>query len=125
MLNELDFEILNPFLEGPRRLNGGSQRVQRLIDSKYLILATYRSTSLPGCGPVQVPDLWQLSDLGENAVLEFKKQSQKDAERIAEHKKDRKSQLVNTLLGALAGALLTLVLEHFSELVQFLCLLFQ
>lgn len=46
--------------------------------------------------------------------------AQQAAKKKAEKKSDRRFQLTNTLLGALVGAGLTLVVEHFSEILTFL-----
>ena len=42
----------------------------------------------------------------------------------AEKKSDRKFQAVNTIISALVGSLLTLLVEHFDEVTQWLASLF-
>lgn len=45
--------------------------------------------------------------------------AQQAAEKKAEKKSNRRFQLFDTLLGALVGAALTLLVEHFSDLLAF------
>lgn len=49
---------------------------------------------------------------------------QESAEKKAEKSKDRNFQLINTLLGAVVGSLVTLLVEHFPQIIRFLCSLF-
>lgn len=41
------------------------------------------------------------------------------AEQKAEKAKDRRFQIFNTLVGAVAGAIVTLLIEHFAEIISF------
>lgn len=50
---------------------------------------------------------------------------QNHAEEKSEKKKDRRFQLFNTILGALLGAILTLLVEHWTAIVEFFSELFQ
>lgn len=57
--------------------------------------------------------------------LQAEKERHDHAEAAATRKSDRKFNLFTTLLGALAGSLLTLLVEHFTEAVNFVKLIFR
>ena len=49
---------------------------------------------------------------------------EKDAEEKAENHRDRKVQIISSILGAVIGSLLTLLIEHFQGIVEFIGSLF-
>ncbi len=51
---------------------------------------------------------------------EHKRLREKDAEEKAENQRDRKVQVISSILGAVIGSLLTLLIEHFQDIVEFI-----
>lgn len=152
MINEADYNELSKFKNDPIQIEGGSYRIQRLIDAKLIAPKNYKSVTV-GDMVLPVPDKWVLTVTGEDAISEFEKKCRQDAkeekaycldnkisvelkrmnedmrrnhaEEKTEKKKDRRFQLFNTLFGALLGALFTLLIEHFDKVLSFFSAFFQ
>lgn len=75
----------------------------------------------------QMVGVYSVSDAGKAMLLELEEKQEEKSEAKAEKKDDRKFQarlsISSAVFGALVGALLTLLVEHFHEIVNCLAAL--
>lgn len=65
------------------------------------------------------PDFYMLTQKGKNLLCAEDKNAEKVAKHAAEKKADRRFQLANSVIAAIVGSAVTLLVEHFSEIITF------
>lgn len=123
MLTESQYEELLRYRGDGIQFSGHKdETTEYLIGKRYII--GYHPISSDGsvCGETVT---WVITEPGKRALEEFEEYARKMSYERAEKKSDRRFQVLNTLLSAVVGSLLTLLVEHFSKILELLRKLFQ
>ncbi len=122
MLTEAQYKELLRYRGDGVQLQGEKDEIMELFLEKKYIIGYH--PALPD-GKISETSIYVIVNLGEQALEEFEEHARQMSEERAQKKSDRRFQILNSLLSAVAGSLLTLLVEHFLELMDFLGKFFQ
>jgi len=121
MLTETQYKELLRYCNYDLPFDGQSnETLNFLFRKKYIVK---HRISLPD-GQISEDVICSITEPGRKALEEFEEHADVMADKSAEKKSDRRFQILNSLLSAVVGSLLTLFVEHFSEIIQFIGNLF-
>lgn len=116
MISSLDYNELLRYKEHSQQIPGvRSPRLQRLINGPFLEPAEFGID--PNTGNLIVI-AYQITVAGEDALAEYERTQDEMRKQDADHKADRRAQIVAAVLGACAGSAMTLLVEHFREILE-------
>ena len=117
-LSETNYDVLLPYRSGARPVgeDGLSAREQWLADNKLIEVNELHCRQMQGITIIGEADSYRITPAGEDALLEFERERNKEAKAERQQRFENKVSVANVLVPTITF-FLGMIVEHFSGLV--------